>query len=106
MFNSKSMVGRDMNQQDRKEFEIVHLKIDDLRNDIVELKQSMKEAHGKTDESLSFIKENLFNPNQGLWAETRLNTQFRENSQKWRGVIGVGFVALLIEKVWSVITGV
>ena len=94
-----------MNQQDRKEFEIVHLKIDDLRNDIVELKQSMKEAHNKTDESLSFIKENLFNPNKGLWAETRLNTQFRENSQKWRGVIGVGFVALLIEKAWSVITG-
>ena len=94
-----------MNQQDRKEFEIVHLKIDDLRNDIVELKESMKEAHTKTDESLKFIKENLFNPNEGLWAETKLNTQFRENTTKWRGVIGVGFVALLVEKVWSMFTG-
>ena len=52
-----------------------------------------------------FIKENLFNPHEGLWAETKLNTQFRENTTKWRGVIGVGFVALLVEKVWSMITG-
>ena len=94
-----------MNQQDRKEFEIVHLKIDDLRNDIIELKQSMKEAHDKTDESLRFIKENLFNPHEGLWAETKQNTQFRENTTKWRGVIGVGFIALIIEKAWSIITG-
>ena len=90
-----------MNQQDRKEFEIVHLKIDDLRNDIIELKQSMKEAHDKTDESLRFIKENLFNPNEGLWAETKLNSQFRENTTKWRGVIGIGFIGLIIDKVWN-----
>tara|TARA_B100000214_G_scaffold340432_1_gene286892 strand:+ start:404 stop:691 length:288 start_codon:yes stop_codon:yes gene_type:complete len=94
-----------MNQQDRKEFEIVHLKIDDLRNDIIELKQSMKEAHDKTDESLRFIKENLFNPNEGLWAETKLNTQFRESANRWRSVIGVGFATLAIERVWSFITG-
>ena len=31
-----------MNQQDRKEFEIVHLKIDELKKDIVELKTDMK----------------------------------------------------------------
>ena len=56
-------------------------------------------------EDLKFIKENLFNPHEGLWAETKLNTQFRENTTKWRGVIGVGFVALIIEKMWSMFTG-
>ena len=50
------------------------------------------------------IKENLFNPHEGLWAETKENTRFRENSQKWRGIIGVGFVGLVIEKVWSLFT--
>ena len=45
-----------MNQQDRKEFEIVHLKIDELKKDIVELKTDMEKAHSKTDENLSFIK--------------------------------------------------
>ena len=32
----------------------------------------MTMAHGKTDESLRFLKENLFNPHEGLWAETKL----------------------------------
>ena len=94
-----------MNQQDRKQQEIAHLKLDDVRQDIVDLKKDMENAHLKTEESLKFIKENLFNPHEGLWAETKLNTQFRENTTKWRGVIGVGFVALLVEKVWSMITG-
>ena len=50
---------------------------------------------------IKFIKENLFNPHEGLWAETKLNSQFRENTTRWRGVIGVGFVALIIDKVWN-----
>tara|TARA_B100000287_G_scaffold222765_1_gene210144 strand:+ start:572 stop:859 length:288 start_codon:yes stop_codon:yes gene_type:complete len=94
-----------MNQNDRKQLEIAHLKLDDVRQDIVDLKKDMENAHQKTEESLRFIKENLFNPHEGLWAETKLNSQFRENSQKWRGVIGVGFVALVIEKVWTMFTG-
>jgi hypothetical protein len=48
------------------------------------------------------MKENLFNPHEGLWAETKQNTQFRENSQKWRSVIGMGFIALIVDKVWSI----
>ena len=93
-----------MNQHDRKQLEIAHLKLDDMRQDLVDLKNDMEKAHLKTDESLSFIKENLFNPHEGLWAETKENTRFRENSQKWRGIIGVGFVGLVIEKVWSLFT--
>ena len=90
-----------MNQQDRKEFEIVHLKIDDMRHDIVELRKEMDDAHRRTEESLSFIKENLFNPHQGLWSETKLNTQFRESTSKWRSVIGTGFVALFVKHIWD-----
>ena len=93
-----------MNQHDRKQLEIAHLKLDDMRQDLVDLKNDMEKAHQKTDESLRFIKENLFNPHEGLWAETKENTRFRENSQKWRGIIGVGFVGLVIEKVWSIFT--
>ena len=57
-----------MNQMDRKEFDIIHSKIDQLQSD------------------LKFIKENLFNPHEGLWAETKLNMQFRTETRKWRGV--------------------
>ena len=90
-----------MNQKDRTEFDLIHNKIDHITQSIEDLKVEMETAHQKTDENLSFIKENLFNPHEGLWAETKLNTQFRENSQKWRGIIGVGFVGLVIDKVWS-----
>ena len=91
-----------MNQADRKEFELIHAKIDNIKDDIDEIKSSMSMAHGKTEESLRFMKENLFNPHEGLWAETKQNTQFRENSQKWRSVIGMGFIALIVDKVWSI----
>ena len=90
-----------MNQADRKEFELIHEKIDNIKEDLKEMKHDMSMAHGKSEESLKFLKENLFNPHEGLWAETKEHTQFRENSQKWRGVIGIGFVGLLLEKVWS-----
>ena len=65
------------------------------------MRHDMSMAHGKTDASLSFLKENLFNPNEGLWAETKQNSQFRQNSQKWRGIVGTGFVALIIDKIWN-----
>ena len=93
-----------MNQADRKEFELIHNKIDNIKSDINEMKTEMTKAHDKTEESLRCMKENLFNPHEGLWAETKQNTQFRENSQKWRGIIGIGFIGLVIEKVWSIFT--
>ena len=93
-----------MNQSDRKEFDLIHNKIDTIQKNIDELKQEMSSAHTKTDESLSFIKENLFNPHEELWAETKQNTQFRESTSKWRGIIGVGFVGLIIDKVWNILS--
>ena len=90
-----------MNQADRKEFDIIHNKIDNIQKDIEDLKNEMSKAHNKTDEGLSFIKENLFNPHQGLWAETKLNSQFRLNTTKWRGILGAGVVGLFIERIWN-----
>ena len=93
-----------MNQQDRKEFEIVHLKIDGLKKDIEKMQTDMEKAHLKTDENLRFIKENLFNPNEGLWAETKENSQFREDAGKWRGMIGAGFIGLFFKQIYDLFT--
>ena len=90
-----------MNSKDKQDLELVHYRLDELDKKMDQIRHDMSMAHGKTDASLSFLKENLFNPNEGLWAETKQNTQFRENSQKWRGIVGVGFVGLVIDKVWS-----
>ena len=72
-----------MNQADRKEFDVIHQKIDQVQSDI------------------KFIKENMFNPHQGLWAETKLNTQFSTDTKKWRGVVGAGFIGLVFKQIWD-----
>ena len=82
-----------MNQADRKEFDIIHEKIDNI-NHIGQ--------HEMLRQDIKFVKENLFNPHQGLWAETKQNTQFRESTSKWRGVIGTGFVALFVKHIWDI----
>ena len=90
-----------MNQADRKEFDLIHNKIDNLTQGMDELKLDMDKAHTSTDENLRFIKENMFNPHEGLWAETKLNTQFRDNTTRWRFPIGVGFISLAVKHVWD-----
>jgi hypothetical protein len=94
-----------MNQADRKEFDIIHQKIDNINKVVNDIKVTSEGQHEMLRQDIKFVKENLFNPHEGLWAETKLNTQFRESTTKWRGVIGVGFVALIVDKVWSMITG-
>ena len=56
-----------MNAKDKQDLELVHYRLDELDKKMDELKADMSKAHGKTDSTLSFIKENLFNPNEGLW---------------------------------------
>ena len=73
-----------MNQADRKEFDVIHQKIDQVQSEI------------------KFIKENMFNPHQGLWAETKLNTTFRTDTKKWRGVVGTGFIGLIFKQIWDI----
>jgi hypothetical protein len=90
-----------MNSQDRKEFELIHLKIDTLTDSLADLKVEMNQAHQKTDESLRFIKDNLFDPHKGLWAETKVNSLFRVSSMKWRGIVGTGFVGLFFKQIWD-----
>jgi hypothetical protein len=90
-----------LNQSDRKEFDLIHNKIDNLTQSMDELKLDMDKAHTSTDDNLRFIKENMFNPHEGLWAETKLNTQFRDNTTRWRFPIGVGFISLAVKQVWD-----
>jgi uncharacterized coiled-coil DUF342 family protein len=90
-----------VNQADRKEFDLIHNKIDTIKEDIERMNNDINNAHQKTDENLKFIKESLFNPHEGLWAETKQNTSFRESTTKWRGVIGVGFIGLVLDKIWG-----
>ena len=54
-----------MNGQDKKDLNV-----------IIELIEQAERDRIKIHEDIKFIKENLFNPHEGLWAETKNNTQF------------------------------
>ena len=80
-----------MNGQDKKDLNVILERMVQADKDRAQMHTDIK-----------FIKENLFNPHEGLWAETKQNTQFRENTTKWRGVIGTGLLAIFFERVWSI----
>ena len=62
-----------MNGQDKKDLNVILERMDRADEDRKAIRQDIK-----------FIKENLFDPHKGLWAETRLNTQFRIYKQMER----------------------
>ena len=82
-----------MNGQDKKDLNVILERMDQADRDRSQIHTDIK-----------FIKENLFNPHEGLWAETKQNTQFRTDTKKWRGVIGTGFVGLFIKQVYDLFT--
>ena len=79
-----------VNGQDKKDLNVILERMEQADRDRTQMHTDIK-----------FIKENLFNPHEGLWAETKQNTQFRENTSKWRGVIGTGLVGLFIKQIYD-----
>ena len=90
-----------MNGQDRTEFDLIHSKIDTIDKNINALKVDADAQHEMLRQDIKFVKENLFNPHQGVWAESKLNTQFRKDTTKWRSVMGAGFVGLFIKHIYD-----
>ena len=73
-------------------------------NVILERMSQAEKDRSQMHTDIKFIKENLFNPHQGLWTETKQNTQFRQDTKKWRGVIGAGFISLFFKQVYDLFT--
>ena len=79
-----------VNGQDKKDLNVILERMDQADKD-----------RDKIHSDIKFIKENMFNPHEGLWAETKQNSQFRMDTKKWRGVIGAGFVGLFVKQVYD-----
>ena len=82
-----------VNGQDKKDLNVILERMEQADKDRDQMHTDIK-----------FIKENLFNPHEGLWQESKQNTQFRQDTKKWRGVIGAGFVGLFIKQVYDLFT--
>ena len=79
-----------VNGQDKKDLNVILQRMDQADKDREQIHSDIK-----------FIKENLFNPHNGLWTETKQNTQFRENTTKWRGIMGNGVIGLFLKQVYD-----
>ena len=73
-------------------------------NAILERMEQADRDRSQMHTDIKFIKENLFNPHEGLWAETKQNSQFRKDTTKWRGAIGLGFIGLFFKQVYDLFT--
>ena len=81
-----------MNGKDKQDLNVILQRMDQADEDSTKIHEDIK-----------YIKENMLNQHEGLWAETKLNSQFRANTTKWRGVIGVGLVSLIVKHVYDVL---
>lgn len=79
-----------MNGKEKEDLHIVLQRMDQADKDRDDMHADIK-----------FIKENLFNPKEGLWADVNKNTAFRESTNKWRSVVGVGVIGLILDRVIS-----
>ena len=93
-----------MNKTDKQDLKLIEYRLDAQDESVKNLHLEFDEKLGNIHTDIKFIKENLFNPETGLWAETKQNTQFRKSTTMWRGVIGGGVIAALIESFWGMFT--
>jgi len=96
---------------------------------VVQMLKQAKEDRADMASDIHNIKENLFDPHKGLWAETTKNTDhrkssketldnmtskvdnidtavtkntdFREGTTKWRTVVGAGVFGLALKQIWE-----
>jgi len=83
-------IGKDVNGQDKKDLNV-----------ILEILEHHDTRQKEMRDDIKFIKENMFNPHEGLWAESKENTRFRENTTKWRSVMGAGVFGLFAKHLYD-----
>ena len=74
---------------------LVEYQIEQIFNELQKLKEDNKSAHDDVKGDLRFIKNNLFDPKEGVWAEVKQNSNFRKDTIKWRNALGLGFFSLI-----------
>ena len=93
-----------MNKTDKENLKLIEYRLDEQDKRVDLLHQEFDSKLGDIHTDIKFIKENLFNPETGLWAETKLNTQHRQQTTKWRTIVGGGVIALMIDMFWDMFT--
>ena len=96
-----------MAQQTTKEIlKLVEYQIEQVFTEIKEMKEDNHIAHEEVKDDLRFLKNNLFDPKEGIWTEVNDNTKFRKETLKWRNALGFGIFSLIGKHIWDFIKGI
>ena len=93
------------NQTTKEILRIVEYQIEQIFTEVEKIKQDNRSAHDEVKDDLRFIKNNLFDPKEGIWTEVKDNSNFRKDTTKRRNAFGLGFFSLIAKHNWDFIKG-
>jgi len=82
------------NPTTKETLKVIEYQIEQIFKEVEKLNEDNLKAHTDVKNDLRFIKNNLFDPNEGIWAEVKRNSNFRNDTVKWRNALGLGVFSL------------
>ena len=89
------------NPTTKETLQLIEYQIEQIFNEINNLNEDNKTAHTEVKKDLRFIKQNLFDPNEGIWDEVKQNSNFRKDTIKWRSALGLGVFSLIGKQMYD-----
>ena len=89
------------NPTTKETLQLIEYQIEQIFKEINSLNEDNKTAHIEFKKDLRFIKQNLFDPNEGIWAEVKQNSNFRKDTIKWRSALGLGVFSLIGKQMYD-----
>ena len=80
---------------------VIEYQIEQIFKEVEKLNEDNLKAHTDVKNDLRFIKNNLFDPNEGIWAEVKRNSNFRNDTVKWRNALGLGVFSLVGKHIYD-----
>ena len=89
------------NPTTKETLKIIEYQIEQIFQEVNKLNEDNVKAHSDVKNDLRFIKNNLFDPNEGIWAEAKQNSNFRNETIKWRSALGLGVFSLIGKHIYD-----
>ena len=81
---------------------LLEYKVKQIFTEIKDMKAENSAAHQEVKDDLKFLKNNIFDPNDGIWSEVKENTSFRKETKKYKNAFGFGFFGLLGKHIYDI----
>ena len=89
------------NPTTKETLQLIEYQIEQIFKEINTINEDNKTAHNEVKNDLRYIKQNLFDPNEGIWADVKQNSNFRKDTIKWRSALGLGVFSLIGKQLYD-----